>query len=118
MKKKIVYLIIGIIVSSVTIVALNACIFDEIMVDMMPNPLESVEESLLITKVLNKQKLLLPTNIGLSTIFTIIYTFILRKNTILDKIEKSSKYFFIALLVIPIIISIKIYISYNVIIIC
>ena len=117
MKKKIVYLIIGIICLSIILAVLNICVLGEITVNMMPNPMETYMESLLITKVLTKQKALIPMNIGLNMIFAIIYCFVLYKKNILDRKEKITFFLISALLIIPIIISIKIYISYNVMII-
>lgn len=117
MKKKIVYLIIGIICLSIILAVLNICVLGEITVNMMPNPMEPYMESLLITKVLTKQKALIPMNIGLNMIFAIIYCFVLYKKNILARKEKFTFFLISALLIIPIIISIKIYISYNVMII-
>ena len=111
MKKNIKYLILGIIILSIIIVILNVIIFGEVMINMMPNPMDTYERPFFI-KVIDEQKGLLPMDIVISTILTALYTLILCKKNILNYNEKNTIYFIIIMIIVSLIIALHIYLKY------
>ena len=124
MKKNIKYLIIGISVLSVIIVVFNTILFNETTIDMTPTPEEfgyeekpfiiEIIDDMKIVKVIKEQKGLLPMDIVISTILTVLYTLILCKKDILNYNEKNTIYFIIIMIVVSLILALHIFLKYTV----